>query len=86
MKTNLIKLNELRVENDEFVMKSCIINTDKIISVHEGKLTRSGPHLIGTERERILRMIRLESGPTPIGIFVDETVEEVFAMIEKARG
>jgi hypothetical protein len=80
MTTKLIKLNELRTEDDKFVMKSCLVNVDKIVSVQSGKLAKKGPHIIGAERERELRMIVLAGAPA---IFVDESVEEVYARITK---
>lgn len=77
----LLKLNELRIENGEYVMKSCIVNVDKIVSVQSGILSKKGPHVIGQERERELRMIALAGAPA---IFVDEDVDELLATIKKA--
>lgn len=82
MTLKLIKLNELRTENDAFVMKSCLVNADKIVSVLSGKLAKKGPHIIGSERERELRMITLAGAPA---IFVDETVEEIHARLSAAE-
>ncbi len=78
----IIKFNELRTENDQYVMKSCLVNTDKIVTILSGKLTKSGPHIIGAERDRELRMIILDGGTQ---IFVDETVEEIEARISHVR-
>ncbi len=78
----ILKFNELRTENDQYVMKSCLVNTDKIILILSGKLTKPGPQLIGVERERELRMMILEGGTQ---IFVDESVEEIEARISHIR-
>lgn len=78
----LIKLNELRTEDDKFLMKSCLVNPEKIVSVQSGKLSKKGPHIIGSEREKELRMITLAGAPA---IFVDETVEEIHARISAAE-
>lgn len=78
MTTKLIKLTELRTENEKFVMKTCIVNVDKIVSVQSGMLSKKGPHIIGAERERELRMIVLAGAPA---IFVDESVDEIFARL-----
>lgn len=86
MKTTLIKINERRIDGDNYVLKSCLVNVDKIVSVQSGKLGKTGPHIIGQERDRELRMIALAGAPA---IFVDETVEEILALIEgsaKAEG
>lgn len=78
MKTNLVKLNERRIDGDNYVLKSCLVNPDHIISVQSGKLAKKGTHIIGSERERELRMIMLTNNQA---IFVDETVEEVAALL-----
>lgn len=75
----LLKINELRLENDQYVLKSCLINPKKIVTILSGELTKTGPHIIGAEHRRELRMIVMEENHR---IFVDETVEEIFSMIE----
>jgi hypothetical protein len=75
----LLKVNELRIENDQYVHKTCLINPTKIITITSGVLTKKGPHLIGAERERELRMIVMEGDNR---VFVDETVEEIEDMIK----
>jgi hypothetical protein len=79
---NLVKLTELRTENEKFVMKACLINPEKIVSIQSGKLERKGAHIIGQEREKELRMIVLAGAPA---IFVDETVEELEALFAKSN-
>ena len=74
----LLKINEIRIENDQYVLKSCLLNPTKIITIQSGLLTKQGPHVIGSERERELRMITLEGNNR---IFVDETVEQIADMI-----
>jgi hypothetical protein len=69
MTPKLIKFTELRIEDDKYVMKACLVNPDHIVSIQS-------PHIIGSERERELRMISLRNSPP---IFVDETVEEIHA-------
>ena len=76
----MIKLNELRIEKDDYVMKSCLINPNHILYVQSGELTKPGPHVIGAERTRELRMIAMLGGTH---IFTDETVEEIEALINK---
>lgn len=76
----MLKLNELRIENDDYVMKTCLINPRYIVSIQSGQLTKKGPHLIGQERERELRMVSLVGGGA---IFTDETVEEIEALLKK---
>jgi hypothetical protein len=78
MKTNLIKLMERRVDADNYVLKSCLVNPEHIICVQSGKLAKTGPHIIGSERDRELRMIVLRERNS---IFVDETVEEIGALL-----
>jgi len=70
----MIKLKELRIENDKYVEKLCLINPAKIVSVQSGLLAKKGPHLIGLEREREARMIVLEGGSA---IFVEASIEEI---------
>lgn len=76
----MIKLNELRIENDDYVMKTCLINPSHILYIQSGQLTKPGPHVIGAERTRELRMIAMLGGTH---IFTDETVEEIEALINK---
>lgn len=76
----MIKLTEIRDDNDKFVMRDCIINPRHIASVVSGKLSKAGPHIIGSERERELRMVTIAN--TNNGhLFVDETIDEIFARI-----
>lgn len=76
----MIKLNELRIEDDDYVLKSCLINPNKIVSVQSGLLAKKGPHVIGDERQRETRMITMQGGNP---IFVEESVEQIAQMIGK---
>jgi hypothetical protein len=78
-KASMIKLNEIRIDNDEYVMKSCLVNPSHIVTVQTGQLEKKGPRLIGTERQRELRMIIMLGG---IHIFTDETVDEIYELIK----
>jgi hypothetical protein len=76
--TTLVKINEIRIDDGKYVMKSCLINPEHIITVQSGKLSKTGPHIIGQERERELRMIVMRERQS---IFVDESVEELAALL-----
>lgn len=75
----LLKINELRLENNEYVPKACLINPSKIISIISGMLTKKGPALLGAEHEREARMITLEGNNH---IFVEETADEILEKIK----
>ncbi len=75
----MIKLTEVRINGDDYVMKSCLINPSHIVSIQSGELSKKGPHLIGEERERELRMITMLGG---MHIFTDETVDEIEARLK----
>lgn len=74
----LVKINELRIDNDQFIKKLCLISPTKIIAVQAGRMVKQGPRLIGEELERELRMIVMEGN---VRIFVEETVEELSELI-----
>lgn len=74
----LIQINELRLENDQYVLKPCLINADKIIAVQSGELTKTGPHILGDERKRVLQMIIMEGN---VRVFVEDSVDKIYSMM-----
>lgn len=79
----MIKLHELRLENETFTLKEALINPAHIVSVRSGSMEKSGAHILGSERERELRLIGLISGPP---LYVDESVEEIYARVSAIQG
>ncbi len=82
MKPQILALSEIRVEKDDYIEVTCLINPAYILSCHRGELTKPGPHVIGTERNRELTQIYL-NGNAGRPIFVNESVEEIGALIGK---
>lgn len=80
MQTKVIALSEIRIENGEYVDRMCLVNPAHIISAHRGLLTKPGPHVIGSERERELTKLLMIGGQP---IFVNESVEEIGSLIGK---
>lgn len=79
MKNALIKITELRLENDEYNARICLVNASKIVAVRSGELAKTGPHILGDERKRVLQMIVLEGGNR---IFTEEKIDDILKKTE----
>lgn len=79
MKNALIKITELRLENDEYNARVCLVNASKIVSVQSGELSKTGPHLLGDERKRVLQLILMEGGNR---IFTEEKIDDILKKTE----
>ncbi len=84
MKPQVLALSEIRVEKDDYIEVTCLVNPAYILSCHRGVLQKPGPHVLGTETERELTQIYL-NGNAGRPIFVNESVEEIGALIGKLQ-
>lgn len=78
MNKSLIQITKLRLENDQYVSRSCLINASKIVAVQSGELAKTGAHIIGDERKRVLQMIMIEGG---LRIFTESSIDDILRMV-----